>query len=81
MLERIKEMGLEVTDGGINIEGFISVTGDKGKLRTLRKMLDNEGYSDDTPFIGILSEMSGEELKGATDTEISMIMVCMSEPS
>lgn len=75
MLEKIKEMGLSIDDS--SIENFVTVSGEIGKLRKLREMLDDEGYIDDTPAIDILSAMVGMELRAATENKIGHIMICM----
>ena len=66
MLERIKGMGLDAVDYG----DIIDVTGDMEKLRELRTVLDNEGYTDDTEAATLFMG-----LPGAKET-ISRILVC-----
>ena len=77
MLEKIKEMGLSIDDS--LIENFVTVSGEIGKLRKLREMLDDEGYIDDTPAIDILSAMVGMKLRAATENKIGHIMIYMFE--
>jgi len=46
MANRIMAMGLEVSVD--NKTGMLDVRGENDKLQSVRQMLDNEGYTDDT---------------------------------
>jgi len=68
MANRIMDMGLEVSVD--NETGMLDVRGENDKLQSVRQMLDNEGYIDDTE---IACGMFG--MTPATDF-ISRMFIC-----
>lgn len=68
-MNTIEAMGMEI-DTGRCVDGAFIVRGDNDKLQTIRQMLNDAEYIDDSP---IACGMMG--LTPATET-ISFIMIC-----
>ena len=70
----VRDLGLKI--GKSALPGMLDVSGDSDKLKELRKILDDEGYNDDTDMVYSLAEMTGMNLMPAdSSTTISRIMI------